>query len=69
MVTQTGLQHGAELYAVISSASTTAYVATLSPAPTSLTAGMKLRAKIDVANTTATPTINFNGLGAKTIVK
>ncbi len=69
MVTQTGLQHGAEQYAVISSASTTAYVATLSPAPTSLTAGMKLRAKIDVANTTTTPSINFNGIGAKTIVK
>lgn len=69
MVTQTGLQHGAEQYAVISSASTTAYVATLSPAPTSLTAGMPLKAKIDVTNTTTTPTINFNGIGAKTIVK
>lgn len=68
-VSQTGLQHGAELYAVISSGSSTAYVATLSPAPISLTAGMKLRVKIDVTNTTTTPTINFNGIGAKTFVK
>jgi len=68
-VTQTGLQHNAEKYAVDSSGSSTAYVVTLSPAPTSLTAGMVVHAKIVNANTTTTPTINVNGLGAKTIVK
>jgi len=69
VVTQTGLQHGAEKYATISSGSTTAYVVTLSPAPTSYTNGMEVIAKIDVANTTTTPTVNVNGLGAKTVVK
>lgn len=68
-VTQTGLQHNAEKYAVDTSGSTTAYVVTLSPAPTSLTAGMVIYAKIISANTTTTPTLNPNGLGAKTIVK
>jgi len=68
-VTQTGLQHNAESYAVISSGSSTTYAVTLSPAPTSLTAGMSFKAKIDVANTTTTPTVNVNGTGAKTIVK
>lgn len=68
-VTQTGLQNNAEKYAVDTSGSTTAYVITLSPAPTSLTTGMHIYAKIVNANTTATPTLNANGLGAKTIVK
>jgi len=68
-VTQTGLQHNAEKYAVDTSGSSTAYVITLSPAPTSLTAGMHIYAKIINANTTTTPTLNANGLGAKTIVK
>ena len=68
-VTQTGLQHNAEKYAADTSGSTTAYVITLSPAPTSYTAGMVVYAKIVNANTTTTPTINVNGLGAKTIVK
>lgn len=69
MVTQTGLQHNTEKYAVDSSASSTAYVVALSPAPTSLTDGMTLYAKIVNSNTTTTPTLNLNGLGAKTIVK
>lgn len=68
-VTQTGLQHNAEKYAADTSASSTAYVVTLSPVPTSYTAGMVVYAKIVNANTTTTPTINVNGLGAKTIVK
>jgi hypothetical protein len=68
-VTQTGLQHGAEKYVLSASASSTAYTATLSPAPTSYTNGMEVLVKIDVANTTSTPTLNVNGLGAKTIVK
>jgi hypothetical protein len=68
-VTQTGLQHNAEKYAADTSGSSTAYVVTLSPVPTSYTAGMVVYAKIVNANTTTTPTINVNGLGAKTIVK
>lgn len=69
MMTQTGLQHGAEKYVLAASASSTAYTATLVPAPTSYTSGMEVLVKIDVANTTSTPTLNVNGLGAKTIVK
>lgn len=69
MVTQTGLIHNAEKYAVDNSASSTAYTVALSPAPTSLTAGMVVYAKIVNANTTTTPTLNVNGLGAKTIEK
>jgi len=68
-VTQTGLQKASEKYAVISSGSSTTYSLTLSPVPTSYVAGMEIIAKIDVANTTTTPTLNVNGLGAKTIIK
>lgn len=68
-VTQTGLQHNAEKYVADTSGSTTAYVATLSPVPTSLTAGMIVYVKIVSANTTTTPSLNVNSLGAKTIVK
>lgn len=68
-VTQTGLQKNAEKYAADTSGSSTAYVITLSPAPTSLVTGMVIHAKIVNANTTTTPTLNVNGLGAKTIVK
>lgn len=69
VVTQTGLQHNAEKYAADTSGSSTAYVVTLVPVPTSLTVGMIVYAKIVNANTTTTPTINVNSLGAKTIVK
>lgn len=68
-VTQTGLQHNAEKYAVDASASSTAYTETLSPVPTSLTDGMVVLVKIGVTNSTTTPTLNVNSLGAKTIVK
>lgn len=68
-VTQTGFQHNAEKYVADSSMSSTAYVAVLSPIPTSYTAGMVVYVKIINANTTTTPTLNVNGLGAKTIVK
>jgi hypothetical protein len=68
-VTQTGLQKQAEIFAIDGSASSTAYTATLSPVPASLTNGMVVRVKIGLANTTTTPTLNVNGLGAKTIVK
>lgn len=68
-VTQTGLIHNAEKYAADTSGSTTAYAIALSPIVTSLTTGMEVYAKIISANTTTTPTLNVNGLGAKTIVK
>lgn len=67
MVTQTGLQHNAEKYAADAGANDT-YVITLSPAPTSYTAGMVVHFKANTANT-GTATLNVNGLGAKTIVR
>lgn len=70
MVTQTGLQHGAELYAADTSGSTTAYVAALSPVPTSVTTGMRVKIKFVNANSTTTPTLALTGtVTAKTIVK
>ena len=68
-VTQTGLQKSAERYASDSSGSTTAYVITLSPAPTSLSTGMEINVLFGNTNSTTTPTLNTNGLGAITIVK
>jgi hypothetical protein len=67
MVTQTGLQHSAEVYAASTTGNDT-YVVTLSPAPTSYTAGMTIRFKPDTANTGAC-SLNVNGLGAKAIKK
>lgn len=46
-----------------------AYVATLSPAVTSYVAGQRISLKIANTNITATPTVNVNGLGTKTIVR
>jgi hypothetical protein len=66
-VTQTGAQHNAEKYAADAGASDT-YVITLSPVPTSYTAGMVVYFKANTANTGAA-TLNVNSLGAKTIVK
>lgn len=40
-----------------------------SPALTSLVTGQEVRVLANLANTTTTPTLNVNGLGAKTIVK
>jgi len=69
-VTQTGLQHNAEKYAVDTSGSSTAYVAVLSPLATSLTDGMVIYVKLVNANTTTTPTLTLTGTDtAKTIVK
>lgn len=67
MVTQTGLQHGAELYAADAGSNDT-YVITLSPVPTSYTTGMVVRFKANTINTGAA-TLNVNSLGAKTIKK
>jgi hypothetical protein len=46
-----------------------AYVVTLSPAAGSYVTGMVVRFKATNANATTTPTVNVNGLGAKTITK
>lgn len=43
------------------------YVATLVPAVTAYVAGLRVSLKIANANATTTPTVNVNGLGAKTI--
>ena len=43
--------------------------ATLAPVPASLTTGMSVSVLPNLANTTTTPTLNVNGLGAKTITK
>ncbi len=45
------------------------YVATLVPAATAYVAGMEVHMKVVNVNATTTPTVNVNGLGAKTIVK
>jgi len=46
-----------------------AYVVTLSPAMAAYTTGVMGCFKASAANTNAAPTVNFNGLGVKTIVK
>jgi len=43
--------------------------ATLAPVPASLTTGLQVRILPNLANTTTTPTLNVNALGAKTITK
>jgi hypothetical protein len=67
-VSQTGLQHSAETYAADSSGAANTITATLSPVPTSYTAGMTVSIKVANATTGAT-TINLNSLGAKTVKK
>lgn len=66
LVTQTGLQKAAEVYAASTTGNDT-YVVTLSPVPTSLVNGMTIRFKPDTANTGAA-TLNVNSLGALAIV-
>jgi hypothetical protein len=67
VVTQTGLIHAAENYA-LSTGSANAYVVALTPIPISYTAGMVVRFTSNFGNT-ASATVNVNGLGAKTIKK
>ncbi len=59
--------HTPNLYAADSGA-VNAYVVTLSPAMSALTTGVIGCFKVSANNTSTTPTVNFNGLGAKTIV-
>ena len=47
----------------------TAYTGTLAPAPTSLTPDMEVLGAFATANTSTSPTLNLNGLGAKPILK
>lgn len=55
---------------VVAGGTSDALTATVSPAPTAITiSGMQFLIQALSANTTATPTVNINGLGAKTIVK
>lgn len=66
-MTQTGAIHNSEKYAG-DTGTADAMVVALSPIPTALTTGMVVYVKAKYANATTTPTININGLGAKTIV-
>lgn len=68
-ITQSRIQKGSENYIADASASSTAYTATFAPALGAVTTGQILRVKMGLANTTTTPTLNPNGLGAATIVK
>ena len=65
-VTQTGLQKQAENF--VSLTGTNTMTGTLSPAPTSYSSGMTVKAKIGTTNTGAV-TWNFNGLGAIAVKK
>lgn len=59
------LQSGAPFYAAITGTDT--YAIALAPVPAAYTNGMHIFGKITNANATTTPTLNVNGLGAKTI--
>jgi hypothetical protein len=67
MATQKQVQQGAPICANDTGAAD-AYVVTLTPVPSSLTRYLTVCFKASAANATTTPTINVNGLGAKTIV-
>lgn len=60
-------QSGTKTYATTGGTST-AYTVTLSPAITAYATGSQFNLVAHTSNTTTTPTINFNGLGAKNIV-
>jgi hypothetical protein len=67
-VTQAQVQSGASVYAASTTAANT-YTATLSPSLAAYTAGMRVFIKFTNANTSTTPTINLNSLGAITITR
>jgi len=67
MATQKQVQQGAPICANDTGAAD-AYVVTLTPVPSFLTRYLTVCFKASAANATTTPTINVNGLGAKTIV-
>jgi hypothetical protein len=53
----------------VATSGTDTYTATLAPAPAAYTSGMMVILRFGNANTSTTPTINLNSLGAKTIVE
>lgn len=63
----TSIQNESYVY-VLDTGAANAYVATLTPPVTSYVAGQRISLKIANANLTTTPTVNVNGLGAKTII-
>lgn len=65
-MTQTGYQKASEIYGATATGNDT-YVVTLTPVPTSYDNGRHYFVKLDVGNTGAA-TINFNSLGAVSIV-
>ena len=67
VATQKQVQQGAPVCAN-DTGTADAYVVALTPAPSSLTRYLTVCFKASAANATTTPTINVNGLGAKTIV-
>jgi hypothetical protein len=68
MATQAGVQSQSYSFGV-GTGSANAQVVTLTPVPGSYAAGMMVIWLPAAANTTTTPTVNVNALGAKTIVK
>ena len=64
----TQIQSGELLYMAEAGAADV-YTVDFVPAVTAYTTGMEIHTKISAANLTTTPTLNVNGLGAKTIVR
>ena len=64
--TKANIQSGAYLYAAGAGA-VNVMTAAFSPTILALTEGMVVRVKVNLANTTTTPTLNIDTLGAKTI--
>ncbi len=54
---------------VVATSGTDTYTATLAPAPQALVDGMTIQIRFGNANATTTPSLNINGLGAKTVTK
>lgn len=68
IVTPGGLQSGSNLYAA-GAGTVDVITATFTPAITTYVNGMEVRVRASGANTSTTPTINLDSVGAKTIVK
>jgi hypothetical protein len=62
------IQNG-KMNSAVAGGSVNVFTATLTPAPAALTTSMEIVVNFGTANTTTTPTLNVNALGAKTIVK
>ena len=65
----TGVKNSETGVNYLAGSGTDTYTATLSPVLTTYTTGAEYNIKIANANTSTTPTLNLNSLGAKTIVK